>query len=1745
MRLTDRVRRILSMLLVLVMIVSLVPVSASAAGADETLMASLEKAEKYIDGITINNSSNDPATVVKNFKTHFTWDNEKRENSKSYLFDWSYYNGVVFEGIEYVYEVTGESVYKDYVMEYMSSLIASNGTWATCSNNSSKQCAGYNSTHGADCYKTASLLLDAYEMSGDSRYLTMAKTLYTDLTNAAKSYSLSKAGNNFRHTWASDPSPDLWLDGLYMILPFRAEYAKYIGDTAELNLIVSRMQWVSDNMYNSSKGLFYHAADSATSNSNTFWLRSIGWYAAAIVDIMDSMSGSNLEAMKAQLKKLVDGMKACQNASNGMWLNNMAASKSTSNPYETSGTALTCYAVMKAVNNGWLDESYADMAILAFNGICNEKLSGSNLKDICFKGAPGSSNSTFYDNEGKGLGPFIMFYAEMLEYVNNNSCDHDYESVTVDATCTKEGSATYTCTLCGDSYAETIPATGEHSYESVTVDATCTKPGSVTTTCAVCGDTSAEEIAALGHDYACVVTEATCSKAGSKVYTCTRCADTYSEVIPATGAHDYAYVSEVATCTEPGTATGTCTVCGKVVVEKVESLGHDYACAVTEATCSKDGQKVYTCTRCDDTYTEVIPATGKHTYKTVTVDATCAEDGATTHTCAVCGDAYTEVIPATGKHTYTSKTVDATVTEDGAVIYTCTVCGHSYSEVIPAIGETTYTLTEKTGTVDRYAAASAYTGAQLIIANNHGTNYVDVTVGMLTDGNGKAVSTSAANMLTGLKVVYNGQTVATGFVLEVLETDGNWVALPKGYTYTLDTNGMDVGSDNKYLIVGSNSNYAMTLSGSTIGAAKVTIENNQITLEDPAQYEFYFVSNNSKERNTYLLTRDGSKSVYHMGGNMYYGTDNKGYWYVTSNSNGTYKVYDYDNLNWYLNYGYVWASDSVSRFAVSSTNTRTVRLFKLSGSGYDGYARLSGATRQAYCAEDGATLASVLNKITVQTGSDGVNVGKEIALTADMVSWDAAFNGGVVGTYTGTVTYGEQVLGTIVVSITHEHDSETVTKDATCTENGSVTTTCTICGETTVETIPAIGKHTNETTTVDATCTAEGSVTTTCTVCGETSVEKTAALGHNYACVVTEATCAQDGAKVYTCSRCDDSYSETIPATGVHTYETVTVEPTCTETGAVIHTCSVCADSYTDVIASLGHDYTSTVTAATCTEDGYTTYTCETCGHAYTADQIAALGHAYETAVTATCTEDGFVVYTCTTCGHSYNGEEVKAYGHDYTETVVAPTCGKDGYTTFVCAVCGHSYTGNIVTAPGHAYGADVTEATCTEGGYTTFTCTACGDSYVSDYTAALGHAYHSVVTEPTFEEMGYTTHTCTACGDVVVDSFVPVKTHTYETETVAATCTEDGYIAYTCVECGYSYTETIAAFGHSYEVVTKDPTCEQDGAIVSTCVTCGHKDVEVLEALGHDFEIVVIDPTCETDGYTTYTCACGHVTTDVVSALGHAFQTKTTAPTCTENGAVVDTCTVCGHEETEVIVALGHNYASQSTAPTCTKEGYTTYTCGTCGDSYISDKVAALGHNNTSVVTAPTCTADGYTTYTCTVCGASHTGDKTAALGHSYTTKEQNGYLVYTCGTCGDSYSEKVEMTYTKVSSLSSGNAYVITLKSGTKYYALSHKNNKISAVQVTMSNNKITSEVTEDLVWNFSSNKLSYVSGDKTYYLYASTSGWWGTTTTLSISTSNSSTVSFSSSKLKVGSKYLRYSYGGISLSSSSTTTYAFLEE
>lgn len=111
------------------------------------------------------------------------------------------------------------------------------------------------------------------------------------------------------------------------------------------------------------------------------------------------------------------------------------------------------------------------------------------------------------------------------------------------------------------------------------------------------------------------------------------------------------------------------------------------------ATCGADGHIDTVCANCGDVIaTEVIPATGAHTWDngTVTTEPTETTPGVRTFTCAVCSQTKTEVIPATGPHTHVwdegTVTVAPTETTPGVRTYTCTVCGQTRTEIIPATG---------------------------------------------------------------------------------------------------------------------------------------------------------------------------------------------------------------------------------------------------------------------------------------------------------------------------------------------------------------------------------------------------------------------------------------------------------------------------------------------------------------------------------------------------------------------------------------------------------------------------------------------------------------------------------------------------------------------------------------------------------------------------------------------------------------------------------------------------------------------------------------------------------------------------------------------------------------------------------------------------------------------------------------------------------------------------------------------------
>ncbi len=223
------------------------------------------------------------------------------------------------------------------------------------------------------------------------------------------------------------------------------------------------------------------------------------------------------------------------------------------------------------------------------------------------------------------------------------------------------------------------------------------------------------------------------------------------------------------------------------------------------------------------------------------------------------------------------------------------------------------------------------------------------------------------------------------------------------------------------------------------------------------------------------------------------------------------------------------------------------------------------------------------------------------------------------------------------------------------------------------------------------TCTSEGTKTKTCTQCGATVTETIAKLSHSYTTTVVAPTCTTNGYTLHKCSVCGTSYKDnTTKATG-HSYgnSVVTKQPTCTSEGTKTKTCTKCNATVTETIAKTSHKYADTVVAPTCTTNGYTLHKCSVCGTSYKDNTTKATGHSYGNSVVTkqpTCTAEGTAIKTCTKCNATVT-EKLPAKGHTaVTDKGYPATCTTAGKTDGShCSVCNTVIKAQtVINATGH-----------------------------------------------------------------------------------------------------------------------------------------------------------------------------------------------------------------------------------------------------------------------------------------------------------------------------------------------------------------------------------------------------------------------------------------------------------------------------
>ena len=238
---------------------------------------------------------------------------------------------------------------------------------------------------------------------------------------------------------------------------------------------------------------------------------------------------------------------------------------------------------------------------------------------------------------------------------NVETAAHTWDSgkVTEAPTHTKEGTKTYTCTVCGDTKTEKVEKLKEHSYGEWTKHDDKQHKHSC-----VCGDT---QYAAHTWDAGKVTEAPTHTKEGTKTYTCTVCGETKTEKVEKLKEHSYGEWTKH----DDKQHKHSC-VCGDT---QYAAHTWDSGKVTKAATCKDAGEKLYTCTACGETKTEAIAKTNNHTYGSW--EKNTAENHK--HTCKVCGNV------ETAAHTWDNGkvTVKPTSTTKGQTVYTCTLCGET------------------------------------------------------------------------------------------------------------------------------------------------------------------------------------------------------------------------------------------------------------------------------------------------------------------------------------------------------------------------------------------------------------------------------------------------------------------------------------------------------------------------------------------------------------------------------------------------------------------------------------------------------------------------------------------------------------------------------------------------------------------------------------------------------------------------------------------------------------------------------------------------------------------------------------------------------------------------------------------------------------------------------------------------------------------------------------------------------------
>jgi unsaturated rhamnogalacturonyl hydrolase len=341
--------------------------------------------------------------------------NMQRTPDPTKMGNWGYAISLYLYGQFLVYKRTGDKKYLDYIQGWVDKHVSEDGVVDR-------------PISALDYILPGDLLLVLYAETKQEKYKKAADSI----RHRFDTYPRTEGGG-FWH--ALSRQHQLWLDGMFMSMPFLVRYGKAFNDSTYANDEAAKQLLIyTKHLNDPATGLMWHAydesgaqpwADPVTHHSSVLWCRAIGWFGMALIEVLEILPHDHphRKELIAQVVQVTHAYAKYQDAATGLWYQVVDKGSTAGNWLETSSSSMYTYTIYMAAERGYIPKKMLDVACKGYRGVltqlCIDADGQAHIANIC--GGTNVGDLNYYLNRPRntddfhGLGAFLIMNEQLRQ----------------------------------------------------------------------------------------------------------------------------------------------------------------------------------------------------------------------------------------------------------------------------------------------------------------------------------------------------------------------------------------------------------------------------------------------------------------------------------------------------------------------------------------------------------------------------------------------------------------------------------------------------------------------------------------------------------------------------------------------------------------------------------------------------------------------------------------------------------------------------------------------------------------------------------------------------------------------------------------------------------------------------------------------------------------------------------------------------------------------------------------------------------------------------------------------------------------------------------------------------------------------------------------------------------------------------------------------------------------------------------